>query len=128
MIVIPPRDPNENYPPDPAGEALGKLYEQFTKNLGEFHAALRKRDGLYELQHQEMGDNPASFQNLHPRNFYRQFDRRADEDDKTVVSEAPYRIRQQLRDVLGPERDTALGPRQGDLQEALHRPPAHPAR
>src|SRR5689334_5078095 len=109
MIVIPPRDPNEQYPTDPAGEALGKLYEQFTnvQNLGEFHAALRKRDALYELQHQEMGDNPASFQNLHPRNFYRQFDPRADEDDKTVVSEAPYRLRQQLKDVLWAERDTA---------------------
>ncbi|HEY7220796.1 MAG TPA: hypothetical protein VH985_20650 [Candidatus Binatia bacterium] len=37
------------------------------------------------------------------------FHRRADEDDKAVVSEAPYRIRQQLRDVLAPEHDTALG-------------------
>jgi hypothetical protein len=47
------------------------------------HAALRKRDALYELQHQEMADSPEAFQNLHPRDFYRQFHRRADEDDKT---------------------------------------------
>jgi hypothetical protein len=92
-----------------AAEALGKLYEQFTnvQNLGEFHAALRKRDALYETQHQEMGESPQDFENLHPRDFYRQFDRRADEDDKTVLSEAPYRIRQQLTDALWAERDTA---------------------
>jgi hypothetical protein len=110
MIVIPPRDPNEQYPADPAAEALGKLYEQFTnvQNLGEFHAALRKRDALYQLQHQEMGESPQDYENLHPRDFYRQFDRRADEDDRTVISEAPYRIRQQLRDALWAERDTAL--------------------
>jgi hypothetical protein len=109
MIVIPPRDPNQQYPTDPAAEALGKLYEQFTnvQNLGEFHAALRKRDTLYEMQHQEMADNPQDYENLHPRDFYRQFDRRADEDDKSVISEAPYRIRQQLTDALWAERDTA---------------------
>ena len=54
-----------------------------------------------------MGENPQDFGNLHPRDFYRQFDRRADEDDKTVVSEAPYRIRQQLSEALWAERDTA---------------------
>src|SRR5689334_4935501 len=110
MIVIPPRDPNENNPPDPPAEALRKLYEQFTnvQNLAEFHSALRKRDALYELQQQEMTENPQDFENLHPKDFFNQFHRRADEDDKTVVSEAPYRIRQQLRDVLAPERDTAL--------------------
>ena len=109
MIIIPPRDPNENNSPDPAAEALRKLYDDFTnvQNLGEFHAALRKRDALYELQHQEMADNPQDFQNLHPRDFYRQFDRRADDDDKSVISEAPYRIRQQLSDALWAERDTA---------------------
>jgi hypothetical protein len=88
---------------------LEKLYEHFTnvQNLAEFHAALRKRDALYELQHQEMGDNPHDFENLHPRDFSRQFDRRADEDDKTVISEAPYRIRQQLKDALFAERETS---------------------
>jgi hypothetical protein len=108
MIVIPPQDPADR-PPDPAAEALGQLYDQFTnvQNLGEFHAALRKRDTLYEVQHQEMSDNPQDFENLHPRDFYRQFDRRAEENDKTVLSEAPYRIRQQLRDVLWAERDAA---------------------
>jgi hypothetical protein len=109
MIVIPPRDPNEQTPTDPPAEALGKLYDQFTnvQNLGEFHAAVRKRDALYELQHQEMAETPEAFQNLHPRDFYRQFDRRADDDDKSVISEAPYGIRQQLKDVLWAERDTA---------------------
>jgi hypothetical protein len=58
--------------------------------------------------HQEMGENPQDFENLHPRDFYRQADRRADEDDKTIVSEAPYRIRQQLRDALAAERYSAL--------------------
>jgi GH24 family phage-related lysozyme (muramidase) len=108
MIVIPPQDPNEKRS-DLAADALGQLYEQFThvQNLGEFHAALRNRDALYEVQHQEIGDNPQDFENLHPRDFYHQFDRRADEDDKAVVSEAPYRIRQQLRDALWAERDTA---------------------
>ena len=33
---------------------------------------------------------------------------RAEDDDKAVVSEAPYRIRRQLTDALAPERDTAL--------------------
>src|SRR5689334_10666446 len=109
MIVIPPQDPTERRP-DPAAEALGQIYEQFTnvQNLGEFHAALRKRDALYELHHQEMSDSPEEFEKLHPRDFYRQFDRRADEDDKVVVSEVPYRIRQQLKDALWPERQTAL--------------------
>ena len=108
MIVIPPQDSTER-PPHPAAEALGNLYGQFTnvQNLSEFHAALRKRDALYELRHQEMGENPQDFENLHPRDFYRQFDRRADEDDKTVVGEAPYPIRQQLRDALWAERETA---------------------
>jgi hypothetical protein len=108
MIVIPPEDPNERRP-DPAEEALGQLYDRFTnvQNLAEFHAALRKRDALYDLQHQEMGDSPQDYENLHPKDFFNQFHRRADEDDKAVVSEAPYRIRQQLRDVLAPERDTA---------------------
>jgi hypothetical protein len=110
MIVIPPQDPNETNAPDPAAAALGQFYEQFTnvQNLAEFHAALRKRDALYELQHQEIGDSPQDYENLHPKDFFNQFHRRADEDDKTVVSEAPYRIQQQLRDVLTPERDTAL--------------------
>jgi hypothetical protein len=110
MIVIPPRDPNETSAPDPAAEALGKLYEQFTnvQNLTEFHAALRRRDALYDAQHRAMSDNPADYENLHPKDFFDQFHRRADEDDKTVVSEAPYRIRQQLRDALAPERDSAL--------------------
>jgi hypothetical protein len=110
MIVIPPRDPNENNGADPAAEALGKLYEQFTnvQNLAEFHAALRKRDALYEAQHGEMNDGPQDYGNLHPKDFFDQFHRRADEDDKAVVAEAPYRIRQQLRDALAPERDTAL--------------------
>src|SRR5581483_11449956 len=108
MIVIPPQDPNKR-PSDPIAEALAPLYDQFTnvQNLAEFHAALRKRDALYEIQHQEMGENPQDFENLHPRDFYRQFDRRAEEDDNFVVSEAPYRIREQLRDVLWGERDTA---------------------
>ncbi|HEY1268814.1 MAG TPA: hypothetical protein VGH16_16280 [Candidatus Binatia bacterium] len=108
MIVIPPQDPNERRA-DPAEDALGQLYEQFTnvQNLAEFHAALRKRDALYALQHQEMGENPQDFENLHPRDFYRQFDGRADEDDKAVVLEAPYRIREQLRDALSAERNTA---------------------
>jgi hypothetical protein len=110
MIVIPPRDPNENSAPDPAAAALGDLYEQFTdvQNLAEFHAALRKRDALYENQHQEMSENPAEYENLHPKDFFNQFHRRADEDDKTVVAEAPYRIRQRLSDALAPERDTAV--------------------
>ncbi|HTM10967.1 MAG TPA: hypothetical protein VL754_21490 [Verrucomicrobiae bacterium] len=110
MIVIPPRDPNENNGADPGAEALGKLYEQFTnvQNLAEFHAALRKRDALYEAQHGEMNDGPQDYGNLHPKDFFDQFHRRADEDDKAVVAEAPYRVRQQLRDVLAPERDTAL--------------------
>jgi hypothetical protein len=109
MIVIPPEDPNERRP-DPAEEALGQLYEQFTnvQNLAEFHGALRRRDALYELQHQEIADSPQDYENLHPKDFFNQFHRRADEDDKTILSEAPYRIRQQLRDVLAPERDTAL--------------------
>src|SRR5581483_666659 len=108
MIVIPPQDPNKR-PSDPIAEALAPLYDQFTnvQNLAEFHAALRKRDALYEIQHQEMGENPQDFENLHPRDFYRQFDRRAEEDDNFVVSEAPYRIREQLRDVLWAECDTA---------------------
>jgi hypothetical protein len=108
MITIPPRDPNETA--DPAAEALGKLYEQFTsvQNLAEFHTALRKRDALYDSQHLEMSDNPAGYENLHPKDFFNQFHRRADEDDKSVVAEAPYRIRQQLRDALAAERDTAL--------------------
>lgn len=108
MIVIPPQDPNER-PSDPIAEALAPLYDQFTnvQNLAEFHAALRKRDALYEIQHQDMGESPQDFENLHPRDFYRQFDRRADEDDKAVVSEAPYRIREQLKDALWAERDTA---------------------
>src|SRR5215470_5921823 len=111
MIVIPPRDPNEENAPDPAIEALGKLYEQFTnvQNLAEFHAALRRRDALYQIQHQEMGASPRDYENLHPKDFFTQFHRRADEDDKAVVSEAPYRIRQQLKDAFGPERATALG-------------------
>jgi hypothetical protein len=110
MIVIPPRDPNEDNAPDPAAKALGKFYEQFTnvQNLAEFHTALRKRDALYEMQHQEMAENPQDFDNLHPKDFFNQFHRRAEENDRTVVSEAPYRIRQQLRDVLWPERQTAL--------------------
>lgn len=110
MIVIPPQDPDETSA-DPAAQALGQLYEQFTnlQNLAEFHAALRKRDALYEIQHQEMGDNPQDYETLHPRDFYRQFDRRADEDDKAVVSEAPYHIREQLRDALFDERNSALG-------------------
>ncbi|GEM_PF-2785834 len=110
MIVIPPQDPNERRS-DPAEEALGKLYQQFTnvQNLAEFHAALRKRDALYEAQHQEIGASPQDYENLHPKDFYRQFDRRANEDDETVVSEAPYRIREQLRDALWAERDTAKG-------------------
>jgi hypothetical protein len=110
MIVIPPQDPNEDSAPDPAAEALGQLYEQFTnvQNLAEFHAALRKRDALYDLQHQEMADKPQDYENLHPKDFFNQFHRRADDEDKNVVSEAPYRIRQQLRDALAPERDTAL--------------------
>src|SRR5262249_9470327 len=41
------------------------------------------------------------------KDFFDQFYRRADEDDKTVVSEAPYRIRQQLRGALWAERETA---------------------
>jgi hypothetical protein len=108
MIVIPPQDPNETQP-DPAEAALGQLYNQFTtvQNLAEFHAGLRKRDALYEIQHQEMGEKPQDYENLHPKDFFNQFHRRADEDDKTIVSEAPYRIRQQLRDVLVAERDTA---------------------
>jgi hypothetical protein len=110
MIVIPPQDPNER-PLDPAAEALGQLYEQFTnvQNLAEFHSALRKRDALYQIHHDEMGESPDEFENLHPRDFYRQFDQRADEDDKIIVSEAPYRIREQLRDALWAERDTARG-------------------
>ena len=52
------------------------------------------------MQHDEMGNNRQDYENLHPRDFYRQFDRRADEDDGTVVSAAPYRIRQQLEDAL----------------------------
>src|SRR5262249_22764597 len=105
MIVIPPRDPNDNNPSDPAAVALGKLYEQFTnvQNLAEFHAALRKRDALYEVQHQDMTENFQDYENLHPKDFFDQFYRRADEDDKTVVSEAPYRIRQQLRGALWAE-------------------------
>jgi hypothetical protein len=55
-----------------------------------------------------MGDSPQDYENLLPKDFFNQFHRRADEDDKTVVSESPYRIRQQLRDVLAPERDTAF--------------------
>jgi hypothetical protein len=108
MIVIPPQDPNERRL-DPAEETLGKLYEEFTnvQNLGEFHTALRKRDALYEVQHNEMSENPKDFENLHPRDFYRQFERRAEDDDKAVVSESPYRIRQQLKDALRAERDTA---------------------
>ncbi len=99
--------PNESA--DPAAQALGQLYEQFTnvQNLAEFHAALRKRDALYDAQHREMSDNPADYENLHPKDFFDQFHRRADEDDKSVVSEAPYRIRQKLRDALRAERDTA---------------------
>ena len=60
MIVIPPQDPDERRR-DPAAEALGKLYEQFTdvQNLAEFHAALRKRDALYELQHRRWARSPA---------------------------------------------------------------------
>ena len=122
MIVIPPRDPNENNPPDPAAEALGKLYEQFTnvQNLGEFHAALRRRDALYELQHEEIGDNPQDFENLHPRDFYRQFDRRADNDDKTVVigSALPHPRATTGRTRTGARHGAKA--RLGDLQEALH--------
>src|SRR4051812_18034435 len=90
MIVIPPEDPNER-PPDPAAEALGQLYDQFTnvQNLGEFHAALRNRDALYEIQRQEMGENFQDYERLHPRDFFNQFHRRADEDDKIVTSEVP---------------------------------------
>ncbi len=78
------------------------------QNLAEFHAALRKRDALYDAQHREMADNPQDYENLHPKDFFNQFHRRADDEDKNVVSEAPYRIRQQLRDALAPERDAAL--------------------
>jgi hypothetical protein len=108
MIVIPPQDPDQRRS-DPSAEALGPLYEQFTnvQNLAEFHSALRKRDALYGAQHREMGDSPQDYENLHPKDFYDQFHRRADQDDKSVVSEAPYPIRQQLRDVLAPERNTA---------------------
>jgi hypothetical protein len=56
-----------------------------------------------------MGEKPQDFENLHPRDFYRQFHRRADEDDKAIVLEAPYRIREQLRDAFFDERQSALG-------------------
>lgn len=109
MIVIPPRDPNEANGADPAAAALGQLYEQFTnvQNLAEFHAALRKRDALYENQRQEMGGNPADYENLHPKDFFDRFHRRADEDDKRVLAEVPYRMREPLKGALWDERQSA---------------------
>src|SRR3954451_178839 len=108
MIVTPPQDPNESRS-DPVAEALGPLYEQFTnvQNLAEFHGALRNRDALYDIQRQEMGENPQEFENLHPKDFYSQFHRRADEDDKSVISDVPYPVRQQLRAALFDERQSA---------------------
>src|SRR5436190_4384810 len=108
MIVIPPQDPNERRP-DPAAEALGPLYEQFTnlQGLADFHAALRKRDALYEIQRQEMAENAQDYESLHPKDFFNQFHRRADEDDKLVTSEVPYRIRDELKSALFAERRTA---------------------
>src|SRR5437762_7309862 len=108
MIVIPPEDPNERQS-DPIAEALGPLYDQFTnlQGLADLHAALRKRDALYEIQRQEMAENAQDYEGLHPKDCFNQFHRRADEDGKIVTSEAPYRIRDQLKSALWDERRTA---------------------
>jgi len=48
-----------------------------------------------------------NYENLHPKDFFNQFHRRADEDDQIVASEVPYRIRDRLKSALWEERRTA---------------------
>jgi hypothetical protein len=68
------------------------LYEQFTniQKLGEFHAALRKRDALYGLQHQEMGDSP-------PRGWKAALKRGAENEYPKRLHEIPGRLRSEQK-------------------------------
>ncbi len=109
MIVIPPQDPNERRS-DPIAEALGKLYDEITQaqDVGNFYGALVKRQELFKAQQQNIEDNFDQYQNMHPRDFYRQFHRQADDDDKAVISEVPYGVRQRLKDSLFDYRQPAF--------------------
>jgi len=46
---------------------------------------------------QQHVEDPGEYQNLRPKDFYREFHRQADDDDKAIVSEVPYQLRQLAR-------------------------------